>query len=162
MSRWFSASTSERLADLAGGLVSTDVLSSGPLAACTGLALSDAAGLLSVVDSVVCANIIAGMETAIETATTAMWVQAVSNRIILPSYSTSRSCSLPIRFAHSLTPFKGSSHETKKLARQGQSEWPIVANNGLPAACAAGTYDGTGRYVVGRIRDDYAAKLTEK
>ena len=50
MSRWFSASTSERLADLAGGLVSTDVLSSGPLAACTGLALSDAAGLLSVVD----------------------------------------------------------------------------------------------------------------
>ena len=40
---------------------------------------------------VVCANIIAGMETAIETATTVMRVQAVSNRIILPSYSTSHS-----------------------------------------------------------------------
>ena len=91
MSRWFSASTSEGLVDLAGGLVSTDVLSSGPLAACTGLALSPAVGSLSVADSGVCANVIAGIDIAIETATTAMRVQAASNRIILPSHSTSRS-----------------------------------------------------------------------
>ena len=65
-------------------------------------------------DSLFCANVIAGIDTAIETAISAIRVPAANNRIILPSYSTSRSCFFSISSVHSLTPFKGSLHETEK------------------------------------------------
>ena len=92
MSRWFSPSISEAISDLARGSVSTDVLSSGPLAACTGLALSPAVGSLSVADSGVCANVIAGIDSVIATATSTIRNPVVNNWIIPPSQSTSRSC----------------------------------------------------------------------